>query len=438
MEGKKNIAAGFLFLAAFMAYGFVLIYLRDFAPGKAEWIAEYAVGKHFESRLAHVHGNLFAFINIVVGYLLLRLPIRAFASKWISWLTLTGMLMPLGILAEVLFGAPPVLVLVGGIAMVVCDGLVRWGGAHDTADHDRGAGVSGIEGQARPGEPSSESEREALVHAIKEGSAYRLAYEDLGLLTSDDLRPVRLQLELLKPERELREQGIGSTVVVFGSARIVSQEEARSRLAACESRSAAARASSGDDASQLAVAKRRLEHARHYEEARRFAHLISTRFQQEKRCDFVVVTGGGPGIMEAANRGAFEAGARSIGLNITLPHEQAPNPYISPELAFRFQYFALRKMHFLLRARALVAFPGGFGTLDELFEVLTLVQTGKMARIPIVLVGTEFWRRAVDFEYLTDEGFISAEDRQLFTRVDAAEEIVAVLQAFYGGKPPGL
>lgn len=298
--------------------------------------------------------------------------------------------------------------------------------------------MSGSEGQAPPGEPSSNGEREALVHAIKEGSAYRLAYEDLGLLTSDDLRPVRLQLELLKPERELREQGIGSTVVVFGSARIVSQEEARSRLAACESRSAAARASSGDDASQLAVAKRRLEQARHYEEARRFAHLISTRFQQEKRCDFVVVTGGGPGIMEAANRGAFEAGARSIGLNITLPHEQAPNPYISPELAFRFQYFALRKMHFLLRARALVAFPGGFGTLDELFEVLTLVQTGKMPRIPIVLVGTEFWRRAIDFEYLTDEGFISPEDLQLFTRVDAAEEIVAVLQAFYGGKPPGL
>ena len=140
--------------------------------------------------------------------------------------------------------------------------------------------------------------------------------------------------------------------------------------------------------------------------------------------------------MEAANRGAFEAGARSIGLNITLPHEQEPNPYISPELAFRFRYFALRKMHFLLRARAMVAFPGGFGTLDELFEVLTLVQTGKMARIPIVLVGTEFWRRVIDFGYLWEEGFVSEVDLQCFTYADTAEEIITVLETFYGSRPP--
>lgn len=298
-----------------------------------------------------------------------------------------------------------------------------------------------------PADPGSDSERDALVRAIRESASYRLAYEDHDLLSGEDLRPVRLQLELVKPERELRAHGIGSTVVVFGSARILPRETARSQLATYEARASAADdhqapAQQGSDsqkdvARELAAARRRLEQARYYEESRRFAHLVSSRFQQAQRRDFVVVTGGGPGIMEAANRGAFEAGARSIGLNITLPQEQAPNPYISPQLAFRFHYFALRKMHFLLRARALVTFPGGFGTLDELFEVLTLVQTGKMPRIPIVLVGKEFWRRAVDFDYLLEEGFIGAQDRELFTCVETAEEIVAELEAFHGGRPSG-
>ena len=283
---------------------------------------------------------------------------------------------------------------------------------------------------------TSPDQRKALREAIMNGSAYRLAQEDVEFLAQDDLRPLRLQLELLKPEHELRAQGIGSTVVVFGSARLVSHEDAQAGLADVEAQMAANQ-SDPPPACDLAAAKRQVVHARFYEEARRFAHLVSTRFQQEGRRDFVVVTGGGPGIMEAANRGAFEAGARSIGLNVSLPHEQQPNPFISPELAFRFHYFALRKMHFLLRARALVAFPGGYGTLDELFEVLTLVQTGKMARIPIVLVGSAFWRRVVDFDYLVDEGFISAQDLRLFTRVDGAEEIVAVLEAFYDGEPPG-
>jgi len=278
--------------------------------------------------------------------------------------------------------------------------------------------------------------RQALLEAILSGPAYRLAYEDAEFLAQDDLRPLRLQLELLKPEHELRRQGIDSTVVVFGSARVVSREEAQARLADLEARVAAGQ-TGPQQARDLAEARRQLAHARYYEEARRFARMISARFQQEGRRDFVVVTGGGPGIMEAANRGAFEAGARSIGLNITLPHEQKPNPFISPELAFRFRYFALRKMHFLLRARALVAFPGGYGTLDELFEVLTLVQTGKMARIPIVLVDRTFWCRVVDFDYLVEEGFVSAQDVQLFTRVDTAEEIVAALEAFYSGRPPG-
>lgn len=254
----------------------------------------------------------------------------------------------------------------------------------------------------------------ALQQAILDSPAYRMAHEDFDFLAMDDLRPVRLQLELLKPEHALREEGIDSTVVVFGSARIAAPD--------------------ADHATRSDA--RSSDHARYYEEARRFAHKISTRFQQAGRCDFVVVTGGGPGIMEAANRGAFEAGARSIGLNITLPHEQAPNPYISPELAFRFRYFALRKMHFLLRARALVTFPGGFGTLDELFEVLTLVQTGKMTRIPIVLVGTTFWNRLMDFDYLVEEGFISPSDLELFIRVDTAEQIIAALETFYTGHPP--
>ncbi len=268
------------------------------------------------------------------------------------------------------------------------------------------------------------------------GPTYRLAHEDVELLAEDDLRPLRLQLELLKPERELRKQGITSTIVVFGSARVVSREKAQAGLADLDARKAAGQ-SDPLQVQELASARRQLAHARYYEEARRFAQLVSAHFQQEGRRDFVVVTGGGPGIMEAANRGAFEAGAHSIGLNITLPHEQQPNPFISPELAFRFRYFALRKMHFLLRARALVAFPGGYGTLDELFEVLTLVQTGKMARIPIVLFSNEFWSRVVDFDYLVEEGFISAEDLGLFTRVDSAEDIVTVLETFYHGKPSG-
>ena len=268
------------------------------------------------------------------------------------------------------------------------------------------------------------------LRAIRESPTYRLAYEDIELLGQDELRPLRLQLELLKPERILHEQGIRSTVVVFGSARVSDAETASDRLDTLERQELAATGNSGLR-QEITRARRRVEQARHYEQARRFASLISARFQQQNRCDFVVVTGGGPGIMEAANRGAFEAGARSIGLNITLPHEQAPNPYMCPELAFRFHYFALRKMHFLLHAKGLVAFPGGYGTLDELFEVLTLIQTGKMQRIPVVLVGRAFWRRVVDFDLLLDEGYVSPSDLDLFTCVDEAEEILSALERFY-------
>ena len=268
------------------------------------------------------------------------------------------------------------------------------------------------------------------LRAILDSPTYRLAYEDIDLLGQEELRPLRLQLELLKPERILHEQGVHSTVVVFGSARVSDAETATARLDALEQQ-ARTTPQNSKLTQELSRARRRVEQARYYEEAQRFAHLISKRFQQQERCDFVVITGGGPGIMEAANRGAFDAGARSIGLNITLPHEQAPNPYMCPELAFRFHYFALRKMHFLLHAKGLVAFPGGYGTLDELFEVLTLIQTGKMQRIPVVLVGRDFWRRAVDFDLLLDEGYVSPSDLDLFTCVDKAEEIMGALERFY-------
>ena len=274
------------------------------------------------------------------------------------------------------------------------------------------------------------------LRAILDSPTYRLAYEDIDLLGQEELRPLRLQLELLKPERILHEQGIHSTVVVFGSARVSDAETAAARRDTLERQTRAA-PSDAKLARELAQARRRVDQARHYEQARRFASLISARFQQQNRRDFVVVTGGGPGIMEAANRGAFEAGARSIGLNITLPHEQAPNPYMCPELAFRFHYFAVRKMHFLLHAKGLVAFPGGYGTLDELFEVLTLIQSGKMKRIPVILAGRAFWRRAVDFDLLLDEGYVSPSDLDLFTCVDEAEEIVSALERFYVNRAAG-
>ena len=273
------------------------------------------------------------------------------------------------------------------------------------------------------------TERQNLSQAICNSPAYRLAYEDVEFLRDDELRPVRLQLELLKPEQYLRRHDVKSTVVVFGSARILPPNFARQRLDDLLRRQAAQ--GSRDLDSEIAQARKQLHYSAYYEEARRFAQILSRKFQVEGCREFVVVTGGGPGIMEAANRGAHDVGARSVGLNIALPREQAPNPYISPELCFQFRYFALRKMHFLLRAKALVAFPGGYGTLDELFEALTLVQTGKIARIPIVLVGTSFWRRAVDFEFLIEEGMISPEDADLFHTVDSAEAVVDVLCRFY-------
>ena len=264
-------------------------------------------------------------------------------------------------------------------------------------------------------------QKQALLKKIRESHAYLKAYADMDFMGRKDLRSVRLQLELLKPELILREHKIRSTIVVFGSARILSGEEARRRLKqAQEELSETPR--DVELKRRVVDAEKKVELSHWYEEARRFSALLSKAQQAGQDLEHVIVTGGGPGIMEAANRGAWECGAKSIGLNITLPHEQDPNPYITPELCFQFHYFSLRKMHFLMRAKALVAFPGGYGTLDELFETLTLVQTGKKRALPIVLVGKTFWKRLVDFDYLADLGMTNWEDNKLFKMVDTAEE----------------
>lgn len=268
------------------------------------------------------------------------------------------------------------------------------------------------------------------LRAILSSSSYRLAEKDTAFLERSELRPVRLQLELLKPEMTLAEHEIRSTIVVFGSTKIVDEVESHKRLDL-----ARARLEKSPDNPRLKRELRRAErlHAKvhYYEAAREFTQILSTTCLGKDGCDYVVITGGGPGIMEAANRGAFEAGAKSIGLNITLPAEQVPNPYITPELCFQFHYFALRKMHFLLRAKAVVIFPGGFGTLDELFDALTLRQTHRMQEIPIILFGRDYWNRVIDFEFLADEGTIDDEHLDLIDYVETPEEAWAVIRRFH-------
>ena len=248
--------------------------------------------------------------------------------------------------------------------------------------------------------------------------SYQLAFQDPEFLLQDELRPVRLQLELLKPELILQAQHIESTVVVFGSARIVDPETAEAGLVSAQ---AEHRQNEQDPelARKVEIARRALENSRYYDEARQLGHLISSNTSKDK---LVVITGGGPGIMEAANRGAHETGMPSIGMNIVLPHEQSPNPYITPDLNFQFHYFAIRKMHLLMRAKSLVAFPGGFGTMDELFETLTLIQTHKVKPMPVLLFGKAFWERVINFDALAQEGFISPEDLELFVFVETADE----------------
>ncbi|MCX7304940.1 MAG: LOG family protein [Hyphomicrobiales bacterium] len=242
---------------------------------------------------------------------------------------------------------------------------------------------------------------------------YRLAWNDEEFMTRRELRPVRLQLELMKTEMTLAERGIRSTVVLFGGARLPEP-------------GGPAWAAKND------IQKRNLEaNSRYYEEARSFARICSQHSAASYYREFVIVTGGGPGVMEAGNRGAHDVGAPSIGLNIVLPHEQAPNPYVTPDLCFNFHYFAIRKMHFIMRAKAVAVFPGGFGTMDEFFETLTLIQTGRMERVPIILFGEEFWRRAIDLDYLAEQGTISPGDQDIIDYVDSADAAWAIIQRFY-------
>lgn len=250
-----------------------------------------------------------------------------------------------------------------------------------------------------------------------ESPAYRLAFDDPDFLTREETRPIRLQLELMKPELLLQKRGIRSTVVVFGGARIPEP---------------------GHKGPEQRVSKKKAEigkvlqqHSKYYEQAREFARLVSQVSQKHYFREFVIVSGGGPGIMEAANRGASDVAAPSIGLNIVLPFEQKPNDYVTPDLCFQFHYFAMRKMHFLLRAKALAFFPGGFGTLDELFEALTLMQTGKIKRMPVVLFGRKFWDSFINFEALADQGTISHSDLELFEFAETAEEGWKIIEEFY-------
>lgn len=235
--------------------------------------------------------------------------------------------------------------------------------------------------------------------------AYKLAFNDFDFMCRDELRPVRLQLELLKPEMMLDEYGVQSTIVLFGGARIpepAKKETARTKTLA--------------------------DLSRFYDEAREFARLMTLKSKESGGCEDVIVTGGGPGVMEAGNRGAVDAEGVSIGLNIVLPHEQAPNEYVTPDLCFNFHYFAIRKMHFLMRAKAICVFPGGFGTLDETFEALTLIQTGRMQRVPFLLFGREFWQSIINWDALADAGTISAEDLDLFRFVETAQEAMDLIE----------
>ncbi len=263
--------------------------------------------------------------------------------------------------------------------------------------------------------------------------SYVMAHRDTELLDRDELRPVRLQLELLKPELILKEHNIISTIVVFGGTRIEETSKAAAKVTRLRRR---LEKNPGDSElkRKLKIAENILAKSHYYAEARKFAALVSTESQRSAQREFVIVTGGGPGIMEAANRGAHESRAVSIGLNITLPHEQHPNKYITRDLCFQFRYFAIRKMHFLLRAKALIAFPGGFGTFDELFEALTLLQTHKIEYIPVILFGTQYWKKMINFDFMVNEGVIDPQDVELFEYADTAEEAWAIIRNVYLGK----
>jgi uncharacterized protein (TIGR00730 family) len=268
-----------------------------------------------------------------------------------------------------------------------------------------------------------------LVRAILDSPQYRQADEDVDFLQRDDIRGFRLHLDYLKAETLLEEDGIAHSIVVFGSTRVPEPQAARRKVADLEAE-LTNDPQNADITERLRIARRVLAKSRYYDVAREFGQIVG-RAEGVTGNRLVVVTGGGPGMMEAANRGAHDVGARTVGLNVRLPHEQYPNPYLTPGLCFRFHYFAIRKLHFLMRARALVVFPGGFGTLDELFETLTLIQTRKIAPVPVILVGEHYWLRVFDPEFLVEEGVIDPEDRELFWFAETAEEIWDDIQRWY-------
>ena len=275
--------------------------------------------------------------------------------------------------------------------------------------------------ECHPKTSEEDPEAPARIQALLDAPSYRRADQDVDFLERDEAHGLRLHLDYLKPELLLVEQGVRHTVVVFGSTRITEPATAQHRVDELQQELQMHPDDKGLQG-KLDVARRVLKNSRYYTDAQQLGRLVAESGEGSLDNRLVVMTGGGPGIMEAANRGAFDSGAKTIGLNIDLPLEQFPNPYISPELCFRFRYFALRKMHFLQRARALVAFPGGFGTMDELFETLTLSQTRTIKPVPVVLIGRDYWERAVDFEFLLDEGVIASEDRDIFWFAETAQE----------------
>jgi uncharacterized protein (TIGR00730 family) len=277
---------------------------------------------------------------------------------------------------------------------------------------------------------TEDQQRDSNIQKILQSLSYRVAYKDVDFLMQPELRAARMELELLKPELYFQRNNIRSTIVLFGSTQIIEPTAAQERL---ERASARLAETPNDTRRQRAVARATeiAKRSHYYDTAREFAKLVSTTCQKDNTCDYVIVTGGGPGIMEAANRGAYDVGAKSVGLNIRLPQEQQPNPYITPELCFQFHYFAMRKFHFLMRAKALVVFPGGFGTLDELFDALTLRQTGRMQNIPIIMFGREYWQQAVNLNFLADAGTIDDADLDLISFAETADEAWKKIQQFH-------
>jgi uncharacterized protein (TIGR00730 family) len=286
-------------------------------------------------------------------------------------------------------------------------------------------------------------ERRADIQSLIESPSYRIAYHDAEFISGDSARSIRLQLEVAKPDVFMQRFGIRSTVIVFGSARIVSRKKAEARLSEVLLRNAKLPEDS-ESREELRRAQMSVELSEYYELAREFAKIVSEENLERERTnskdnktgetihDYVICTGGGPGIMEAANRGAYDVGALSVGLNINLPYEQKPNPYVSKELCFQFHYFAVRKLHFMLRAKALVTCPGGFGTFDELFEALTLRQTQRMQPIPIIIFGEKFWRNVINFDYLVQTGVINRDDLELFHFTDSPQEAWNIIKSFHG------